>query len=356
LDVQTIAVRRAEETVVKRDRLVPGASRRRIALAVAIAMLSLGVVACGSNGDAGGDTSGGGGGEQYRIVQVPTSLSDFTHTVNLGARAAAAEAGATVDLQIPGTADAAGQTATLNAVIATRPDAILLEPIDGEAMLPAVEQAKKAGIKVVTYDSNVVDESAPDAFVAVDYVRFGSDIARTLDELVGGEGKLLHLAGLPGLPVSQRMKEGYLEYVRAHPRLTSLPIDYTQFETSRASAITEATLTAHPDLAGAFIGGLTELSGALSALERAGALGRVRTIGWDGTPEGIQRMRDGELDRIISAPAGRYGEEAVKAAVAALNGEEPAIGALSACVLSADNVDDPASAPCVFQQAKDSPN
>lgn len=346
-----------------RERLVPGgsrsrrrrsASRSRLAVAAATALLGLGVVACGGGDDGG--SAGDDADKQYRIVQVPTSLSDFTHTVNLGARAAAEEAGATVVLQIPATADAAGQTATMNAVIATRPDAILLEPIDGEAMLPAVEQAKRAGIKVVTYDSNVVDEDAPDAFVAVDYVRFGSDVASTLDQLVGGEGKLLHLAGLPGLPVSQRIKEGYLDYVAAHPRLTSLRIDYTQFETSRASAITEAMLTANPDLAGAFVGTLTELSGALSALERAGRLGSVRTISWDGTPEAIQRMRDGELDRVISAPARQYGEEAVKAAVALLDGQEAALPELSACVLSADTVDDPANQTCVFEQAKDSPN
>ena len=70
-----------------------------------------------------------------------------------GAQEAAKAAGATLDVAAPDEFDASLQTPVVNAVVAKKPDAILVAPTDTKAMIPPLTQAKAAGIKLVFVDT-----------------------------------------------------------------------------------------------------------------------------------------------------------------------------------------------------------
>lgn len=313
--------------------------RRSVSLLLAGA-LTVVLPACGS-----GSSSADG----YRIVQVPTSISEFTVTIREAAEEYAKDAGVEYQFQLPGSPDVAGQTATFNAVVASRPDAILLEPIDTAAMMGPVEAAKKLGIKIITYDSNLDDESLPDSFISNDYVASGRHLAEQLLQLTDGEGEYLHLAALPGLGFTQKLIQGWEEVLDDQSSVTQLAIDYTQGEPSKAAAIVSAALSAHPDLAGAYIGTLPEQNGALNALRRAQAVGEVKTVAWDATPEGVENLEAGNFDVIISTRAGELGERLIQTAIDVLDGEDvPAFQPMTDCIITRENLDDPANKPCLY--------
>ena len=93
-----------------------------------LAALALALAACG--GDEGG--GGAGGAErQYKLTLIQGVKGDqFYVTMQCGAQEAAAAAGATLEVTAPDEFDASLQTPVVNAVVAKKPDAILVAPTD----------------------------------------------------------------------------------------------------------------------------------------------------------------------------------------------------------------------------------
>jgi ribose transport system substrate-binding protein len=317
--------------------------------ALAIVAFALVLAACGDS-DSGGDGSGGGSGSKPRVVQIPAGQTEFTQTVRTAAAKEAEKLGVDYEVQVPAKPDVGGQTETLNAVIASKPDVILLEPIDGKGMMPPIQQAKQAGIKVITYDSNVEDAGLPDAFLSTDYVEGGKVIARELLDMTGDKGTMLHLAAIPGLNFTENLLKGYKDVMSATPGVTQLPVAYTTGEPSKAASIVSAALSRDPDLAGAFIGTLPEQKGALNALRSADALHKVKTVAWDANPATIQTLTDGDIDVVVSVPAGEYGKRLISMAKDLADGKKVQTPVqLGTCVITKDNVDSDDVKPCMYE-------
>lgn len=325
-------------------------ARRILLLGLAIALCGALVAACGSDDNdatgANGDSTSSGG--DYRVVQVPTFLSEFTVTVQKGAEEEAEKLGVDFGIQIPASTEVSAQTATLNAVIATKPDAILLEPIDAKAMVPLVEAAQGQGIAVLTYDSTLENEDLPDSFVANDYVASGRHAAEKVLELTGDQGTYLHIAGSPGINITQRLIEGWEEALAEHPDVTALPPEFAQFEPSKGATIMSASLSAHPDLNGAFLGLPQEQEGALNALRAADAVDRVKTVAMAATPQALDNLREGNFDAVVAEPVAEYGPILIQTAIKILDGEQvPKFIPLEDCILTKKNMDDPDSERCI---------
>jgi ABC-type sugar transport system substrate-binding protein len=74
----------------------------------------------------------------------------------------------------------------------------------------------------------------------------------------------------------------------------------SQESVATAQAKAETILQAHPDLAGfAGIGG-SDLPGIAGALKSAGKCGRIKAVGFDVVPQGIQGMKGGCVDALVS--------------------------------------------------------
>ena len=325
-------------------------TRRSVARAVTTALLAfVAATAAACGGDSGDGPSGDG---DYRIVQIPVAFGEFNTTTNAGAKKAAERLGVDLELQIPAKPDLESQTSTVNAVIASRPDAILIEPIDGKGMIAPLKQARSAGIEVITYDSNLEDESVPTSFVAVDYVEAGRLTGLEIGKLTNGQGKVLHVALIPGLPFTQKLLNGWNEAVESEPGLENLPTQYSEGEPSKAAAIVSGTLARHPDLAGVMIGVDTpEQQAGLNAIDGRNATD-AKVVAFNATPTTLKWLNEGRVDSIVSVPAFDFGVEMVETAVSALEGEDvPAFVELDSCVITKQNVDDSSVKPCIYLRA-----
>jgi ribose transport system substrate-binding protein len=149
---------------------------------VAVGAIALVAAACSGGGGSGdkttiGYSNGGGVGNGFREEQVCTAKAEAL------ASGKVADNGLTT---IHRNTDAAGQLQDIRDLIAKGVKAIVFNPNDPEALNPALQEAKAAGIKTVSVDAYVTD---PDTYNLynnqVDYAKLG---AKWLCEKMGGEG------------------------------------------------------------------------------------------------------------------------------------------------------------------------
>ncbi|MGH2823095.1 MAG: substrate-binding domain-containing protein, partial [Thermoleophilaceae bacterium] len=183
-------------------------SRLRVALAPCLVLLALIVAGCG---DDDGD-GGGGGGERKSITLVQGVKGDeFYITMGCGAQEAARRLG--VDLEITGPDEFAAdaQTPVLNAVVAKKPDAILIAPTDSKAMFAPIQQAAQAGIKIILVDTTLENPDVAESQIASDNVLGGRMAGEELLTLIGGSGKVMVENVKPGISTTDQRQQGFEE-------------------------------------------------------------------------------------------------------------------------------------------------
>lgn len=279
---------------------------------------------------------------------------DFYFTIENGARKQAEADGVDLTvLKIP-SYDMAAQVATLNAAIASRPDAILVSPLDQNGLQASLDRAKAQGIKIILYDTTTRDPSVAVTYVSADVVEMGRNAAREFQKYAGDkQGAVFYQSTAPGVSYFEDLRKGWNEVLGDVSKYKALPVNYSDFEPSKAASQMQAVLISQKDLIGGFAGIFLDQQGIIPAIERAGKTDELIVIGTDGAPQNVQRVRDGKLKALVSNKAVIYGIEAIKAAVAAIKGKElPVHTLIGQCVLTKETLGDPANADCLYNLDK----
>ncbi len=129
---------------------------------------------------------------KYRIAVIPKGTThEFWKSVHAGAARAAKEAG-NVEVLWKGPLqenDTEGQINVVQEFITKKVDGIVLAPLDSQALVAPVRDAKEHGIPTVIFDSALADESIIVSYVATDNFHGGALAARRLAEVLGVESK-----------------------------------------------------------------------------------------------------------------------------------------------------------------------
>ncbi|MFC7344453.1 substrate-binding domain-containing protein [Saccharopolyspora griseoalba] len=246
-------------------------------------------------------------------MSVSTLNNPFFVDLRAGAQAEADRLG--VELRVTDASEDSSQQA--NAVqnaIAQNSDAIIVNPVDSDAIVPSVKAANEAGIPLVGVDR------APSAgevvtTVASDNVEGGRMAARKLAEQVGS-GPVAVLEGEPGTSAARERGEGFAEEIAKHPQIEVVTSQPADFDRTKALDTTQNILQAHPEVRGVFAANDEMALGAVKALgARAGT--DVKVVGFDGTPEGLTAVGSGQINADIAQQPKLLGEAAVQKAVEA---------------------------------------
>jgi ribose transport system substrate-binding protein len=293
--------------------------RRWLVGTVALALL---LAACGGNDEEGGGATGGGE-RQYKLTLIQGVKGDqFYVTMQCGAQEAAAAAGATLEVTAPDEFDASLQTPVVNAVVAKKPDAILIAPTDTQAMIPPLTQAKAAGIKLVFVDTTTENGAElAESEIASDNEEGGREAARSLAELTGGKGSVAVINVKPGISTTDARAKGFEEEIKKTPGLKYIGVEYSNDKPEVAAAKTTALLSAHPDLVGIFGTNLFSAEGAATGLRSAGATEKVKIVGFDAGPKQVEDLEQGIVQALIAQKPADIGKAGVEQAIAALKGE-----------------------------------
>ncbi|BAV46798.1 substrate-binding domain-containing protein [Mesorhizobium sp. AR02] len=264
----------------------------------------------------------------------------FVHMLNeIKAEAAAQGVNLT---ESDGQNSATKQTADIEAALVQKVNAIVISPLDVNALAPAIEEAVKAGVPVVTIDRRVDGVQGILAHVGADNVKGGEAEASAMVAAFPNGAKLFHLQGQPGAgPAIDRNKGVHNVLDPLKDKYQIIFEQTANFARAEALSVTEAGLAANgkPD---AIICANDDM--ALGALEACAARNftDVKIYGFDALPEALVAVRDGKLAGTVEQFPGQQSRTAVQIAVAyAKNKTEPKekLVLLTPIVIGKDNLD-----------------
>ena len=222
---------------------------------------------------------------------------------------------------------AAKQVADVRSMIAQGVDVILLSPREEKPLIPAVMEAKKAGIPMILIDRSVDATMATAgvdyaAFIGSDFVKEGNMAAEVLTAFMKGEAKIIQLEGSTGSSPANDRASGFADYIKAHPGMQIIASQSGDFARDKGRQVFETLYQAHPDATALYSHNDEMTMGAIAAMEAAGKVpGKdliIATI--DGTKDATQAILDGKVLVCIECNP-KFGPAAFDAIVKLGNGE-----------------------------------
>ncbi len=265
---------------------------------------------------------------RYRIAVIPKGTThEFWKSIQEGAQLAEAElsaAGTPVEVLWKGPLrenDREQQIQVVEGFISQGVDGIVLAPLDEQALVRPVQEARQAGIPTVIIDSGLATDEIV-SFVATDNYRGGELAAQRLGERLR-EGRVLLLRYQEGSASTHNREEGFLAKLRDYPGLEVLSSD------QYSGATRETAKQASENLLNRFGGRIDAIfcpnesstAGMLLALEDRGLAGRVLFVGFDAAPALLDALEGGTLDALVVQNPDKMGYLGVRTMVRHLEGE-----------------------------------
>lgn len=183
-------------------------------------------------------------------------------------------------------------------------DVIILNPVDPEAVAPALRDAEAAGIPVITVDRPV--ESGAVAHIGRDNEEMGRLVGEALAALLGDEGgKVIEIQGDAGGIVMRNRRDGFNEVMAGLDNIEVVQGPYAEYIRANAVTAMQDLLEAHPDLVAVYAHNDDMAIGALQVLQDAGR-DDVVVSGVDGLMDAIELMAAGDAFVATSLNDPRY--------------------------------------------------
>ncbi|GII01367.1 rhamnose ABC transporter substrate-binding protein [Planobispora takensis] len=259
-----------------------------------------------------------------KIAFLPKQVNNpYFTTANTQGIAAAEEFGGQGKEVGPSEASASSQVSYINTLIQQKQDAIVISANDPNAVVPALKQARAAGIKVVSYDSDTAPEGR-DVFVNQ---ASAEDLGRTqvqlLAEQIGHKGKIAILSATPNA-TNQNTWIDFMKDELGKPEYKDMElvkVAYGNDEDQKSFTETQGLLRSYPDLAGIISPTTVGIAAAARYLSDSPYKGKVKLTGL-GTPNQLRQfVKDGTIEGFELWNPGDLGYLAGYAAAALASGQ-----------------------------------
>ena len=258
--------------------------------------------------------------EAYDIgLAISTLDNPFFVDLADGAEEAAEELGVTLTVVDAGD-DAATQMSSVEDLVIQGMDLIAINPVDGDAIVPAIEEADMMGIPVITVDRSAETEVA--VHIASDNVEGGRMAARYMAELLNNEGRVIELEGIPGTSAARERGEGFNEIMDEIEGIEIIARQPANFSRSEGMSVMEDLLEAHENIDAVFAHNDEMALGAIEAIDAAGLTDEIKVVGFDAIGDALTAIEEGTLAATIAQQPKVMGRLAVEMAVQLLDGEE----------------------------------
>lgn len=277
-----------------------------------ISLLSVFMFSCGSSNSNEGNNNNNG----VNVgLSVSTLNNPFFVSLSEGAKAKAKELNINLNV-VNASDDTAKQASDIEDLISKNVKVIIVNPVDSDAVAPAVESAIAANIPVIALD-RIVNGVEVDAQIASDNVAGAKMAGEYLVELIGEKAKVAELIGIPGASATIDRGKGFHEV--ADNKLNVIASQTANFNRAEGLTVMENILQANPDVKGVFAHN-DEM--ALGALEAVKAIGKdIVIIGFDATDDAVLSVKEGDMKATVAQKPDLMGAIAVETALKIINGE-----------------------------------
>jgi rhamnose transport system substrate-binding protein len=244
------------------------AVRRKVTVAAVLALACTTAAACGSGSSGGGSTGGsapaagsspstssaGGAIKKGLVVYfIPKDTQNpYEVIADKGGEQALSDLGGKVVVS-SGTADtAAAQIPSIQSAIQAHANAIVIAGNDPSALCPSLEQASKAGIKIVSFDSDVSCNTSPNHLFInqANTQQIGTSEVSLLAKEIGSKGQVAILSAA----ASATNQNAWIKYMKQEltkfPNMQLVKTVYGNDDPATSLTVLQGLLSAYPNLRG----------------------------------------------------------------------------------------------------------
>ncbi|XCP85466.1 D-ribose ABC transporter substrate-binding protein [Roseburia hominis] len=279
------------------------------------AVLALSLAGCSIDGEGGSSDKKGESKEGNGSIgfSVSTLNNPFFVTLSEGAEAKAKEVG--VDMTVVDAGDdAAKQASDIEDLISKNISVLIVNPVDSDAVAPAVKDAIAKGIKVISVD-RVVNGVDVDCAIASDNVEGAKMATEYLVSLIGEGAKTAELEGVSGASATIDRGEGFHQVADA--KLDVVSKQTANFNRSEGMSVMENMLQSNPDIQGVFAHNDEMALGAVEAIGNKD----IVVVGFDATDDALAAIKAGKMAATVAQKPDLMGATAVETAVKLIAGE-----------------------------------
>jgi ABC-type sugar transport system substrate-binding protein len=282
----------------------------------------VGLTACGSDKKSSSSSGSSGGGDTTASKEEPKTIAVNMYSRELpyfqeilkGLETEAKKYNWTIEPTFANN-DPTQQINQVQNAVTKQPDAMVVVPIDENAIVPPIQQAKAANVPVMTMGDNVAESGrdAQLAFLGVNYVDLGKEKAQFMVDQLKGKGKIGWVHGIRGLNFSERQVEGAKPVFEGASGITLVDGPYTgAFSSDKGLSATENLLSRDPGLNALFFDNDDIALGGIQAIKDRGInQDKILVVATDGGPPALAAVKKGELDATISLCGYAQGVKAI---------------------------------------------
>ncbi len=206
-------------------------------------------------------------------------------------------------------------------VTAKNPEGILVASADETTLNAAIGKALDAGIPVIGFDSDASD-SGRLAYVGTDNYDFGATAAKSMAEMLGGEGEVA-ICMVPGAIAQEERAEGFKSWLAENaPDIKVVSELNDEGDVAKSETVCTALLQSNPNIKGIFSTHGYGAPGAAAAARTLNMLENVVIIGSDYSSAVIELLQSGDVEGTVVDDPYLIGYEAFMLAYAAAHPTE----------------------------------
>jgi ABC-type sugar transport system substrate-binding protein len=292
--------------------------KRLLALSLAAGLILTG---CGKNAGSASASAPAAGGKKLTIAMLPKSKGNaYFLSAAKGAQKAADALGDTLLFDGPTQTDPAMQNQIVENWINSGVDVIAVAAENKDALSTALRKAQAKGIKVVSFDADVLPDARTFFVNQATPEGIGYALMDEAARLCNSEGEFAIITASLTAANQNEWKKHIDERLKTYPKMTL--VDFRPSDDDKAKAQAEATtlMSAHPNLKLIMAICSPGVPGAAEAVKQAGKTGQVKVIGLGLPNENKVYVHGGVTDSVILWNTEELGYLAIAAADALAKG------------------------------------
>jgi ribose transport system substrate-binding protein len=304
------------------------------ALPVIIAALAL--VACGESSKPASfsvapGTEAAAVAPSAKVLKIALVMKTLTNPffIEMEKGARRAETVLKVELQVRTAAQETSieqQIQIVNDLIAAHVDAIVIAPGDSSSLIPVLQKAAAAGIKLVNIDNRLNPQALKEAgllplpFISVDNEAAAYASAHYIAEGSRPGTQAAILEGIRSADNAQQRMAGARRAFAQSKAITLMASESANWKIDEGYAVTKKIFQTRPQVKLLFAANDMMALGALKYLQESGR-SAVKVAGYDALDEAVAAVKTGQLAVTVDQQAGEQGFQGVALAVRLLHGE-----------------------------------
>lgn len=168
-------------------------------------------------------------------------------------------------------------------------DLIVVIAVDCEGLTAKIEKAKKAGIKVISYD-RLIKNVDTDLYITFDNEKVGEEMAQAMIEALPAGGDIACISGPESDNNVFQIREGFMNTIKESGLTISYTANCENWDADEAPEYTEEALKNVPDLVGIMCGNDDIALQVFQTLSEYRLAGKVILVGQDADLSACQRI------------------------------------------------------------------